>query len=101
MPRGRARFLRRLLPQVRLVPLVARAVRPVALAAGAAVALRLITWGGRRSAGEAIAEVVIFGVVYVLVTLRLDRALIDEVRTTFGGHPGAGEDQQAALEGVR
>jgi O-antigen/teichoic acid export membrane protein len=79
----RARFLRRLLPQVRLAPLVARAVRPVALAAGAALALRLITWGGHRAAGEAIAEVVIFVAVYVLVTLRLDRALIDEVRSTW------------------
>ena len=79
----RARFLRRLLPDVRLAPLVARAARPVALAAGAALALRLLTWGGERGAVEAVTELALFLAVFGLATLRLDRPLIDEVRTTW------------------
>jgi O-antigen/teichoic acid export membrane protein len=79
----RARFLRRLLPGVRLVPLVMRAARPVALAAAAALALRGITWGGHRGAVEAAFEVGLFAVVYAVAVLRLERPLIHEVRTTW------------------
>src|SRR3954454_1549047 len=48
-------YLRRLLPQARLVPLIAPAMVPLVLAAAATLVLRLVLWGGERTLGQFIA----------------------------------------------
>ena len=76
----RVRFVLRMLPEVSLPAMAARALAPVAAGAAAAMALRLAAWGGSRPAGQAVAEIVLFLGVFALVALRLERELIAEVR---------------------
>jgi PST family polysaccharide transporter len=75
----RAYFVRRLLPGVRLIPLVARAVWPVAVAAAAVLAVRLMAWGGHRGAAQAAGELALFLAVYAVATVRGERRLIAEL----------------------
>src|SRR3954469_14908653 len=53
-------YIRRLLPDARLVTLAAPAFVPLALAAAAALAVRLLFWGGERTLGQFIAEALVF-----------------------------------------
>ncbi|HEV7362822.1 MAG TPA: hypothetical protein VGN71_00435, partial [Solirubrobacteraceae bacterium] len=81
----RAWYIRRLLPDAHLARLALRALRPMAIAVGATVLLRLVLWGGERSAAQAAAEVILFVAAYLAATLWLERDLIAEIRRTWGG----------------
>jgi O-antigen/teichoic acid export membrane protein len=76
-------YLRRLLPQARLVPLIAPAVVPLALAAAATLAVRLVFWGGERTLGQFIAEALVFGGVYVAGAVWRERPLVRELVTAI------------------
>ena len=89
---ARAYFVRRLLPGVDLGRLVARCVWPVAVAAGAVVALRLALWGGERGFAQAIAEIVLFLAVYGALLVASERPLLAELRRGLG----RGEAEPAA-----
>ena len=85
----RAHFVRRLLPGVNLVRLVLRCAWPVAVAAGAVMALRLALWGGERSAWQAAAELALFVVTYAAIVVVAERPLLRELRHGFGRAEGA------------
>jgi O-antigen/teichoic acid export membrane protein len=78
----RTYFVRRLLPGVALARLTARALWPVAAASAAAVAVRLVLWGGERGAAQAVAELALFLLVYAAATFASERDLIRELRAT-------------------
>ena len=80
----RAYFVRRLLPGVRLTALVLRCAWPVAVAAGAALLLRLALWGGERPLGQTIAEAAVFVGLYVVLVVAAERPLLSELRHGFG-----------------
>ena len=75
----RWRYIRRLLPQARLAPLVRPALVPLAAAAAVAVALRLALWGGERTVGQAIAEALLFAGVYLAGAAWRERPLVSEL----------------------
>ena len=75
----RAYFIRELLPGVPLVRLAARALWPLLPAAAAVLAIRLALWGGHRSLGQAIAELIVFLVVYAGATFVAERGLVREL----------------------
>jgi O-antigen/teichoic acid export membrane protein len=79
----RWRYIRRLLPQARLVPLVLPALVPLAGAAAATLALRVVLWGGVRTLGQTIAEVLLFGGVYLAGAAWRDRPLLVELLTAI------------------
>jgi hypothetical protein len=81
----RGRYVRRLLPDVALLPIAVRALRPVALAVVPVAALRLALWGSTRTAGQAAGEVALFVLAYGASALWLERALIAEIRRTWRG----------------
>src|SRR5437763_231572 len=72
----RGRYVRRLLPDAALLPIAARALRPVVLAALPALALRVALWGSTRTAGQAVGEVTRFVAAYGASELWPERALI-------------------------
>src|SRR4051794_9596559 len=72
-------YLRRLLPQARLVPLIAPAMVPLVLAAAATLVLRLVLWGGERTLGQFIAEALVFGGVYLAGAAWRERPLLNEL----------------------
>jgi O-antigen/teichoic acid export membrane protein len=74
----RRHYVRRLLPDVELITLGLRGLAPVAAGAAVTYALRLALWGGHRSAGQAVAEVVLFLAATALVTWKIERPLISE-----------------------
>jgi O-antigen/teichoic acid export membrane protein len=74
----RVRYIRELLPEARLGALTLRAAVPLAVAVGATVALRLVLWGGTRTAVQAAVEVVVFLAVYAGVAGWLERPLLAE-----------------------
>jgi O-antigen/teichoic acid export membrane protein len=76
-------YVRRLLPGVRLWPLVGPALLPLAPAVAAVLVVRLAAWGGHRSLPQAIGELLLFIAVYGALVLRRERALIDELRTAI------------------
>jgi O-antigen/teichoic acid export membrane protein len=76
----RARYVRRLLPHVRLGQLVGGALPAAALATASALGVRLALWGGERGAGQAVAELVVFLGVFGTVGLLRERALVGELR---------------------
>jgi O-antigen/teichoic acid export membrane protein len=71
----RSVFVRRLLPDVRYRQLVGPVLLPLALACAAVVAMRLALWGGRRTAAQALGELVLFGAVYGVAVWRRERVL--------------------------
>jgi O-antigen/teichoic acid export membrane protein len=73
-------LIRRLLPQVRLLPLAARAAWPVLLAAAPPLILRLALWGGHRGLAQAAAELALFMGTYVAATVLGERSLARELR---------------------
>lgn len=85
----RERYVRRLLPGVRLAPLALRALRPVAVGAVGALAPRLALWGGTRPEAQAGAEVLLFLAAYALAVLWLERELLEEIRRTWRGGASA------------
>ena len=74
----RALYVKRLLPELRLGALIARAAVP-AFAASSAVLLWRLADGGSRGGMEVIAQVVLFLGLYVAVTLAQERKLLGEV----------------------
>jgi PST family polysaccharide transporter/lipopolysaccharide exporter len=76
----RARFVRRLLPGVRLGRLAARSLSPLVPAAGGVVALRLALWGGEREPAQAAVEAALFVAVYVVATWAREPGLAAEAR---------------------
>jgi hypothetical protein len=91
----RIRYVRALLPDVRLLRIAARAAVPVALAAAAPLAVRLAAWGGTRGGAQAAVEAALFLLVYALATLRLERGLVAEVGAALRGRGIlAGADRQ-------
>ncbi len=75
----RAVYTRRLLPGARYRRLVGPVLLPIALACGAALALRLALWGGRRTLAQALAELAVFAIVYLVTIVRRERALLAEL----------------------
>jgi O-antigen/teichoic acid export membrane protein len=73
-------YIRALLPGVELITLGIRGLAPVAIGSALAFALRLALWGGHRSLGQAIAEIVVFLAGTALATWVLERGLLDELR---------------------
>jgi O-antigen/teichoic acid export membrane protein len=79
----RWRYIRKLLPQARLVPLVVPALVPLAGAAAAVLAVRVLLWGGVRTLGQTIAEVLLFGGVYLAGAAWRERPLLVELLTAI------------------
>jgi O-antigen/teichoic acid export membrane protein len=75
----RWRFIRELLPQARLLPLVRPAAVPLVGAAAAVLAVRVVLWGGARTLGQAIAEVLAFAGVYLAGAVWRERPLVFEL----------------------
>jgi O-antigen/teichoic acid export membrane protein len=75
----RWRFIRELLPEARLAPLVAPALVPLAAAAAVVLALRGALWGGERTLVQAIAEAVLFSGVYLAGAAWRERPLVSEL----------------------
>jgi len=69
-----------LLPRIEIVWLGLRGLAPVLLGSLPVMALRLALWGGSRSAGQAIAEIVLFLAGTALATWMLERGLLGEMR---------------------
>jgi O-antigen/teichoic acid export membrane protein len=76
-------YVRRLLPRVRAVELLAPALVPLGLAVLAVLALRLANWGGHREPWQAVVEAALFVCVYVASVWRRERALIGELLTAL------------------
>jgi hypothetical protein len=76
----RRAYVRALFGNIELTLLALRGLAPVVLGLLPAAALRLALWGGHRSLGQAIAEVVLFLAGTALATWALERRLIDELR---------------------
>src|SRR3954466_2436080 len=77
-------YIRRLLPNVRLLTLALRGLAPVAAGAAVAYGARLLLWGGERPALQAVAEVVLFVGVTAAVTWLVERRLLREVAREAG-----------------
>jgi O-antigen/teichoic acid export membrane protein len=75
-------YVRRLLPGARYRELLVPTLVPIVLAAGAALALRLILWGGRRTLAQAIAELALFATIYAITAVRRERSLLAELLGT-------------------
>jgi hypothetical protein len=78
---------------------------PVAAACAAALAIRLVLWGGRRPFAQALAELIAFGLVYALAAWWRERPLLAELLGALRdsraepGVPGPG-DIEAPLTGA-
>jgi O-antigen/teichoic acid export membrane protein len=72
-------WIRQLLPGVPLGRLALRALWPLVPAAAAALVIRFGLWGGHRSLGQAIAEVVAFLLAYAASTWVAERGLVREL----------------------
>lgn len=95
----RARYVRALLPGVRLGALVGGALPPLAAATAAVAIVRLALWGGTRPLWQALFEAALFCVVFGALVLRREGALLAEFRRSFGaGEQGAGEDDGGERE---
>ncbi len=73
-------YVRRLLPEVEMAALAARAAVPVALATAPVLAIRLALWGGDRSLAQALGELALWLGLLTLATRRLEGDLIAELR---------------------
>ncbi len=76
-------YVRRLLPRVRAVELLAPALVPLVLAVLTVLALRLANWGGHREPWQAVVEATLFVCVYGATVWRRERALIGELLTAM------------------
>jgi O-antigen/teichoic acid export membrane protein len=75
----RAIYTRRLLPRARYHTLVMPVLPPIVLACAAALAVRIVLWGGHRSLGQASVELALFTGVYTVAVFRRERPLIAEL----------------------
>lgn len=82
-------YTRRMLPAARYRRLVTPVIVPVGLACAAAMAIRLVLWGGHRPLGQAIAELAVFGGVYGLSAWRRERPLLTELLGALRAGRGA------------
>jgi O-antigen/teichoic acid export membrane protein len=89
-------FIRRMLPGVRYLDLLAPTLVPIVLATAAVVAVRLVLWGGHRPLGQPMVEVVLFTAIYLLTAVRRERVLLGEL---LGALKGRGEPVAAGGEG--
>src|SRR4051794_3960299 len=71
-------YVRRLLPDVELLTLGLRGFVPVAAAAAVTYGVRLLLWGGERSALQAVVEIAVFLSACALVTWLVERPLLRE-----------------------
>src|SRR5262249_44241434 len=76
----RRAYLRRLLPGVRLGAIALRAAVPVAIATAVVLILRVALWGGPRPLWQALLELGVWTAVLAGVSLRLEGALVAELR---------------------
>ena len=76
----RARYVRRMLPDVRLTDLAKPAFRAGAAAAAAVVVVRVALWGGERPLWQALVELAVFLGVFGVLALRSERPLLAELR---------------------
>jgi O-antigen/teichoic acid export membrane protein len=74
----RGHYVQRLLPGIRLWTLGLRGSMPVAAGAAAAVAVRLVLWGGERPLWQALIELAVFLGVTALATRVLEHDLLRE-----------------------
>lgn len=75
----RGTYVRRMLPAARYRQLLGPVLLPAVLACAAVAALRLASWGGHRTAVEAIGELVLFVTVYGVAAFRRERSLVYEL----------------------
>jgi O-antigen/teichoic acid export membrane protein len=75
----RAVYTRRLLPDARFRLLLLPSLVSIGLATAATLVLRAVLWGGRRTLGQAIAEVAVFVAIYLATALRRERELLFEL----------------------
>jgi O-antigen/teichoic acid export membrane protein len=75
----RWRFIRRLLPDARLAPILAPALVPLTAAALAVLALRGALWGGERTLLQALAEALLFASIYLAGAAWRERPLVAEL----------------------
>ena len=59
----------------------------MALGVGAALLVRVVLWGGRRTLAQALAEVALFVAVYLVTAARRERPLLDELLGALRGRP--------------
>ena len=81
----RARYVRALLPSVRVADVLARPVVPTALAVAAIVALRLVPGWSEDAGAAALAEVALFAAVVIGASVALERDLLRELAVALGG----------------
>jgi O-antigen/teichoic acid export membrane protein len=92
----RSVYMRGMLGGVRYRALLTPTLLPLALACGAALLLRVVLWGGRRTLAQALAELVLFVGVYLVTAVRRERPLLDELLGALRGRP-----EPLALSGER
>jgi O-antigen/teichoic acid export membrane protein len=85
----RWRFIRRLLPDARLAPLLAPALVPLTAAALAVLALRGALWGGERTLLQALAEGLLFASIYLAGAAWRERPLVAELLRAVRPEPPA------------
>jgi O-antigen/teichoic acid export membrane protein len=91
----RARYVRALLPSVRVADVIARPVVPTTLGVAAVVALRLVPGWSEDAGAAALAEVALFAAVVIGASVALERDLLRELAAALGGRGGlaAAEEQ--------
>ncbi len=72
-------YTRWLLPDARLLELITPTLLPITLGAGAALAVRLALWGGRRTLAQALVELALFVGLYTITAARRERELLAEL----------------------
>jgi O-antigen/teichoic acid export membrane protein len=93
----RARYVRRLLPGVRLDDILGGSLPAVVAAAGCALAVRGALWGGDRPLWQAVAEIAVFAGVFAFIALRNERGLLAELRQQQAGEDDGDERQGGHL----
>jgi O-antigen/teichoic acid export membrane protein len=81
----RHRYVRRLLPGVRMWTLAWRAALPVLVASLPVVALRLALWGGERPVWQALGELALWLAGLAVATRRLEAGLLGELWSYLRG----------------
>ena len=72
-------YTRQLLPDARLHELITPTLLPIVLGAGAALAVRVALWGGRRTLAQALVELALFVGLYTVTAARRERELLGEL----------------------
>ncbi len=72
-------YTRQLLPDARLHELITPTLLPIMLGTGAALAVRVVLWGGRRTLAQALVELALFVGLYTVTAARRERELLGEL----------------------